>query len=186
MTEELKPAETEEDIDATLKAAAAEVEAAGAVDARPVEPAEPSATQQLAALKDKYLRLAADFENYKKRFHRELERMRRDDQQSMISDWLDILDTMDRALQMSKPDENPWYEGTLATQRKMLEVLKRRGIVPVDTEGTFDPKFHEAISAVPVPDQPDGTIIHTESRGYQRTDGTVVRPARVVVARTAH
>lgn len=148
---------------------------------------EPSAEQQLADLKDRYVRLAADFDNYKKRFHRELEQRRRTDQNRMLSDWLEVLDTLERALEMSQASEtdNSWREGTEATHRKMVDLLKKRGVVRMETtEGqTFDPKLHEAISVIPDPNKEDGTILFTERGGYVYADGTVLRAARVVVVR---
>ncbi|WP_346866405.1 nucleotide exchange factor GrpE [Methanocalculus sp. MSAO_Arc2] len=130
-------------------------------------------------LYDKYLRLAADFENFKKRTAREQERFVRFANEQFAFDILEILDNLERALQA---DDNDLRDGLIQIHKLFLSVLERHGISPVDCEHTrFDPNEHEAIAHVES-DQDEGMIVDEVLRGYRMYD-RIIRCARVAVSK---
>lgn len=140
--------------------------------------------QRLVALEDRYLRLAAEFDNYKKRVTREHQKFLLARRDSVIIAWLDVVDSVERALSCSHDRESPLYEGIKRIMDQTKTVLARWNLKPVHSTGQpFDPQCHEAMATVPDPNHPNGTITHTERTGYAFEDGTVLRPARVVVAK---
>jgi len=136
---------------------------------------------------DKYVRLAAEFENYKKRLAREHERSLSFVKERVLNDWLEVVDSLERALATAKAAETCdtcWIEGTERTLTQARGVLTRYKIKAVESTGlSFDSSSMEALSTVPDPSKEDGVVIHTERTGYAFDDGTVLRPARVVVVR---
>ncbi|MBN1944990.1 MAG: nucleotide exchange factor GrpE [Bradymonadales bacterium] len=133
--------------------------------------------------KERFIRISADFENYRKRVQRDEEAMRRREQARTLEAWLEVLDSTERALRSSQDRNSPWYQGFEAIYRQMLQVLEKQGITRMETDGQpFDPRLHEAIAAVSVPGHPKGTIVQTDRTGYRFADGELLRPARVVVA----
>jgi molecular chaperone GrpE len=138
----------------------------------------------VADLEDRYLRMAAEFENYRKRTKREIERVRRAERDRVLLDWLEAVDNVERALAAAKSASGPWREGLSAIHRQMMKILERYTVEPMTSTGRpFDPTLHEAIATMPAPGVKDGTVYHTERRGYLYQDGRVLRPAQVVVAR---
>ena len=137
--------------------------------------------------KDRYIRLAADFDNHRKRTRSERDEVRLRERDSVLRDWLEVADSTERALHALRDEEGPWVDGLKAIQRQMSAVLQRYGVARMDTdEASFDPARHEAIGAVPAPGVANGTILQTERTGYEYVaDERVLRPARVVVARQA-
>ena len=143
-----------------------------------------SPQQQLEELEDRYLRLAAEFDNYKKRVSREHQKLLLAKRDSVIIAWLDVVDSVERALSCSHDRQSPLYEGIKRIMDQTKTVLARWNLKPVhSTEQPFDPRCHEAMATVPDPSHPNGTITHTERTGYAFEDGPVLRPARVVVAK---
>jgi molecular chaperone GrpE len=137
---------------------------------------------ELAQAEDRYKRALADLDNYRKRTARELERRVREVTDSIVRDWLDAVDSVERAIQMQSG--GPCADGLRAVLEQMDAVLSREGASRIEAAGTrFDPERHEAIAVRPSPDVPDGTVVATERSGYQ-VDDHVIRPAQVVVART--
>jgi molecular chaperone GrpE len=97
---------------------------------------------------------------------------------------LPVLDTLERALATGSSDV-PFYTGVVATCRQFTEALIEAGAEPFDSMGTtFDPVIHEAVDLMPRDDVVSGTVIGQVRRGW-RLDGTLLRPARVVVAANA-
>ena len=136
------------------------------------------------ALQDKYLRLAAEFENYKKRIKREQERNLQRERERVLKDWLEIADSLDRAVSMTVSSDEVWRQGTENILGQVRTVLDRWGLTRIDPLGeAFDSRLHEAIAAIPDPNRPNGTVLSTERLGYVFKDGTVLRPARVVVVK---
>ena len=135
-------------------------------------------------LQDKYLRLAAEFENYKKRIAREQQRELQQERERVLKDWLEIADSLDRAVSFTVSSDVVWRQGTESILGQVHTVLSRWGLSRVDPVGeAFDSRIHEAIAAVPDPTRENGTVISTERVGYTFKDGTVLRPARVVVVK---
>lgn len=161
-------------------------ETSGSGPGRNGHPSDPIDAPQAAEpdWKDQCLRLAADFENYKKRTRSEMSEVRHRERDRVLLDWLEVADSAERALAGCRDSEGPWVEGLQGIVRQTRHLLERYEVVAMESdEATFDPHQHEAIGAVPVPGVADGTVLQTERTGYRFRDGRVLRPARVVVAR---
>ncbi|MCK9632071.1 MAG: nucleotide exchange factor GrpE [Methanoregula sp.] len=132
-----------------------------------------------ADLNDRFLRLAADFENYKKRSERDRASLVAMANERFAIDLLEVLDNMDRAL---KADDAHLHEGVVQIHQLLNDQMLRHGVRPIDSlKKTFNPAEHEAIAHVPS-DEPAGTIIDEISRGY-RMHERVIRFAKVAVSK---
>ena len=145
-----------------------------------------SLQQQNSELKDKYLRLFAEFDNYKKRTVKEKIDLMRTAAQDTLTALLPVLDDFDRAKKIAddpKTEEN-FSEGVSLVYQKLYKVLKQMGLEPMDsTDGAFDPELHEAITEIPVPDESmKGKIVDTIEKGYLLKD-KIIRHAKVVVGK---
>ncbi|MCA1916376.1 nucleotide exchange factor GrpE [Methanospirillum hungatei] len=128
-------------------------------------------------LNDKYLRLAADFENFRKRSVRDTEQRIAQSIGQFARDMLEVADSLDRALQA----EGGTHEGLAQIQKLLIQVMKRQGIESFESVGEkFDPTRHEAIAMIPS-DVDEGTICDQVCKGYCLQD-RVIRPAQVVVS----
>jgi molecular chaperone GrpE len=138
----------------------------------------------LAEAKDRHLRLAADFENYKRRSRQEQLETIQHASAELISRLLPALDDLHKALE-NKPagTDESWVKGLELGVRKLEEALGTHGLEPIDAVGErFDPKLHEAIGQEESAEHPEDTVISELRRGYRIRD-RVVRPALVKVAR---
>jgi molecular chaperone GrpE len=138
---------------------------------------------EVAELKDRHLRLAAEFDNYRKRINRERAELSDRAQASFVAKLLDVLDDMDRLVASDASTPLPTLrEGLSAVDRKLSKVLEDAGVERIDPTGApFDPSLHEAVSTVPAPDRSrDQQVSATFQPGY-RFKGVLVRPARVQV-----
>ena len=145
--------------------------------------ADPAILQkELAARKDEYLRLKADYDNFIKRSQRDAEQQAALEKEAFIHDLLPILDNLERALASEQPDScEPLHRGVTITLQEVGRLLQRHGVEPVEDVGLpFDPHRHEAISVRHDPYQPDQIILEVTQRGYCRND-KVFRPAKVIV-----
>jgi molecular chaperone GrpE len=138
--------------------------------------------EQLAAAEDRSLRARADLENYRKRSERELERRAREQADELVRAWLEVIDSMERALALEP--ENPSLTEALRVFLAQTEaILARQGVTRIGEVGsTFDPQLHEAIAVVPDTRAASGTIAEVARAGYSAGD-RVLRPAQVTVAR---
>jgi molecular chaperone GrpE len=135
--------------------------------------------------KNLYLRTLADFQNYRRRQHEEMERQRALLLESLMAELLPILDNFERALQAAEATRElePLIEGVQMTERQIKAVLARYDIHPIVAVGQlFDPNLHEAIQRVETIDYEDGIVIDEVERGY-RMGERVLRPSRVIVAK---
>jgi molecular chaperone GrpE len=140
--------------------------------------------ERLAALEDKLLRVAADFENYKKRAARERAEYVTHANERLVKELLPILDDLERALDaVGEHQEATVEEGVRLVHRSLASLLERNGVKEIDTEGKFDPHVHEALLSQPS-DAEEGSVIDVVQKGYTIGD-RVVRPARVVIAAAA-
>ena len=144
---------------------------------------DPKLEQDLAEMRDRHLRLAAEFDNYKKRVARERSDLSDRAQASFIARLLDVLDDLDRlvATDASTPAD-ALREGLALVDRKLRKELEAAGVERIDPVGQpFDPAEAEAVSILPPPDpSKDHTVAATFQIGY-RFKGALVRPARVQV-----
>jgi molecular chaperone GrpE len=137
--------------------------------------------ERLAALEDRLLRTAADFDNYKKRAAREREEYVRLANERLVKELLPVLDDLERALAaVGEHEEATVEEGVRLVHRSLAELLARNGVVEISTEGAFDPHVHEALLSQPS-DAESGSVIDVVQKGYRLGD-RVVRPARVIVS----
>jgi molecular chaperone GrpE len=138
---------------------------------------------ELAELKDRHLRLAAEFDNYRKRSIRERAELADRAQASFVSKLLDVLDDLDRLVASDAGTPLPALrEGLSAVDRKLWKQLQEAGVERIDPAGSpFDPALHEAVSTTPARDRSqDQTVSATFQPGYL-FKGALVRPARVQV-----
>jgi molecular chaperone GrpE len=133
---------------------------------------------------DRLLRLAADFENYKKRAARERQEYVQLANERLIAELLPILDDLERALSAAEEhQEAQLEEGVALVHRSLAGLLERHGLTSIETEGKFDPHVHEALLSQPS-EAEEGSVIDVVQKGYKLAD-RVVRPARVVIAAAA-
>jgi len=126
-------------------------------------------------------RLAADFENYRKRVARDQEALVARAHERLVKDLLPVLDDLERALvAATEHEEVKLEEGVRLVHRELESVLAREGLGEIETDGRFDPHVHEALLAQPS-DREEGSVIEVVQKGYRLGD-RVLRPARVVVA----
>jgi molecular chaperone GrpE len=131
---------------------------------------------------DRLLRLAADFENYKKRAARERLEYVAFANERLVKELLPILDDLERALNAAEQHEEAQLEdGVRLVYRALASLLERQGVQQIPTDGKFDPHVHEALLAQPSEDAETGAVIDVVQKGYKIGD-RVVRPARVIVA----
>jgi len=137
--------------------------------------------QQPEPQDDRLLRLAADFENYKKRAARERQEYVRLANERLIAELIPILDDLERALAAAEEHQEAQLEdGVELVHRSLAALLARHGVTPIETEGKFDPHVHEALLSQPS-EAEEGSVIDVVQKGYKLGE-RVVRPARVVVA----
>ena len=133
--------------------------------------------------KDKYLRLFAEFENFKKRTARERIELFKTAGQEVITAILPILDDFERAIDQTPKDHEELIKGFVLIKNKLTDVLKSNGLNVTETNvgDTFDAEIHEAITLIPATDESQkGKIIDITEKGYQLGD-KIIRFPKVVV-----
>jgi molecular chaperone GrpE len=143
------------------------------------------ALAQAEAVRDQHLtdlqRVAADFDNYRKRVAREQQALVARAHAGLVEAILPVLDDLERALEAAGQHEEAKLEdGVRLVHRQLSDVLTKEGLVEIPTDVPFDPHVHEALAAIPSGDE-EGTILEVVQRGYLLGD-RVLRPARVIVA----
>jgi molecular chaperone GrpE len=144
---------------------------------------EPAAEEQPApAPNDSYLRLAADFDNYRKRVAREHGELAKRANERLLNELLPVLDDLERALEAAaKHEEAKLEEGVKLVHQSLSGVLARHGLTEIGAEGPFDPHVHEALLAQPGDGAEEGAVLQVLQKGYKLGEH-VLRPARVIVA----
>jgi molecular chaperone GrpE len=165
-----------------------EGKSAGNAGSNPVSAPDKGPLQaELAIERDRYLRLAADFDNFRKRAARETERSAAAQKEAFIRELLPVIDNLERALgsDVSTSPEQ-LRQGVQMTLQQLTQLLRLHGIEPEESLGRpFDPLYHEAVSVRHDPSQPDHVILETFQRGYRRGN-EVFRPAKVFVNDLRH
>ena len=139
--------------------------------------------EELKQSEDKYLRLYAEFENFKRRKNQEIETNNIYKSQKVITEILPSLDNLERALQVDSDNEEvkALRKGVEMVYEEMLNVLKTEGVEVVETENVqFDPNIHHAVMQGEESDKESGVILDTFQKGYKLKD-RVIRPAMVKV-----
>lgn len=160
-------------------------------------PQAPKETQELGELREqlaaanaradenynRFLLAAADFDNFKKRTERDLQRMVTDRRRTLLERFLPVLDNLERALE-SSGDDQALRGGLEQTLRGFRAVLQAEGVKPIEVEGKiFDPRVAEAIETTQATDGvADDTVVRVAQKGYT-IDDELLRPARVTVAK---
>ena len=131
-----------------------------------------------------YLRVLADFQNYKRRIAKERMDWMRNAKMSVLKPMLTVLDDIDRAIEAcaSRGEEADILAGLELTKKNIEKTFKDLGVTPIDSSGQFDPELHEALLHVESADHTSGEIVAVMSKGYL-FDGQGVRHAQVSVAK---
>ncbi len=136
---------------------------------------------ELAERDTRYLRLQADFENFRRRTRQEKEELAAVVTQSLLTDLLPLLDNFERALAAENTGGDSLRTGVEMIYRQFAEALKKNGLEYIETAGRkFDPNFHQAVGRVQSPDQEDDDIAAELQKGYM-VKGRVIRPSMVQV-----
>ncbi|UCG77558.1 MAG: nucleotide exchange factor GrpE [Nitrospirota bacterium] len=142
---------------------------------------------ELAELNDKYMRLYAEFENYRKRVVKEKEDIQKFGTEAMLQELLTVIDTLEMALGHAEDETSPesLKEGIEMTLREFRKVLNRNGLELIEAIGKpFDPAFHEAMNQVERDDVEEGIVVEEYRKGYSFED-KLLRPSLVAVSKAA-
>ena len=141
---------------------------------------------QVETERDEYLadlqRVAAEYENYRKRAARDQERLVAHAHERLVRELLPVLDDLERTLDAAeRHEEAALVEGVRLVERSLRKALEKEGLAEIATDGAFDPHVHEALLTKPQDGAEPGSVLEVVQRGYRLGDN-VVRPARVIVA----
>ncbi len=190
MEQEIKEAEAREDAE-EAKAAAGSADAPKA-DEGPAADAEETPAEdpekviedlkaQLAEKDDQYLRLKADYANFRRRSSKEREELSAVVTQELFKDLLPIVDNFDRAMATEAKDVESFKKGVEMIHNQLGEVLQKNGLEVIEAKGKkFDPNYHQAVMRVESDELEDDTIAQELQKGYM-VKGRVIRPSMVQV-----
>lgn len=143
--------------------------------------------QKLDALNQQYVRLAADFDNYRKRQAQERENLLKYGSENALKKMIEVLDNFERGEKaLEKVEDCQTVKDSFnLVHKQVIDTLQKLGLEAIDTEGKeFDPNFHDAVMQTPSADVPEHTILNELQKGYKLGD-KVLRPALVNVATSA-
>ncbi|MBN1572051.1 MAG: nucleotide exchange factor GrpE [Deltaproteobacteria bacterium] len=143
-----------------------------------------NAKREASEKHDQYLRVLAEFENFKKRVQKESAESRRYANEELLKAMLPVIDNLERALEHGGNDakDDPMVEGIKMVQKQFLETLTKFGVSQVEALGEpFDPNFHEAMMQIATNDSPPNTVVTEIAKGYLFND-RLIRPAMVGVS----
>lgn len=144
-----------------------------------------SVEQEAKEAHDRFLRVSAEFENYKKRSVREMDEFRKFANESLIREMLTVVDNLERALNSSNNDNqvnSHIAEGVGMTLKEILKVFEKFYVKPIEALGKpFDPNFHQAAMREETNERPENTVLNELEKGYMIHD-RLLRPAMVVVS----
>ncbi len=146
---------------------------------------ESQAEEELEVYKNKYLRLAAEFENYKRRAQRDQSDAIRYANESLLKNLLATIDNLERAIQCAKDEgtTGALLEGIELTHKQFLETVGKLGVRQISSPGNvFDPSMHQAVAHVESDTAPPNTVVEEFQKGYFLHD-RILRPAMVTVAK---
>jgi molecular chaperone GrpE len=132
------------------------------------------------------LRVAAEFENYKKRMARETADFKKFANEAMLKEMLLVVDNLERAIESAPRDESglqSLLQGVEMTRKEILKVFDKFGAAPIAAMGeTFDPNFHQAVAQETSDDHPENTVVKELQKGYMLHD-RLLRPSMVIVSK---
>lgn len=165
------------------------VDSTGETDMEEMEPVSPEQEieqlqQELAESKDQFLRLAAEFENFKRRMERERESLVKYAGENILRELLASVDNLDRALEQGSAETDDvqqkfdaMLEGVSLTQKGLLATLEKFDVVPIESEGLeFNPNEHEAMTMEASDTVPANHVLQEFMKGYQFKDSCFVQP----------
>jgi molecular chaperone GrpE len=144
--------------------------------------------EELAKQKDNFLRVHADFENYKKRLEKEKATALAYANESFATDLLTVLDTFENALKsidnLEVKDESveKIKEGMQLTYDQLLSILKKNGVCEVECDKEFDPNYHQAVTQMESNEHKSGEIVQVLQKGYKLKD-RLLRPSMVATCK---
>lgn len=138
--------------------------------------------KELGEMKDKYLRIFAEFDNYRKRTIKERQEIIKLAAKDSLGAMLPAVDDFSRAIRLASDSEEKIPEGVILIYNKLFKALEQQGIKEMETTGQdFDPELHEALTKIPAPSEElKGKIIDTIEKGYYLND-KIIRYAKVVI-----
>lgn len=159
----------------------------GAPEAESLEERLEAAEKEAQKNHDRLLRVMAEFENYKKRMEREMNDYRKFANESLIKEILPIVDSLQKALEVSDEQKEKSLgglrEGVEMTLKGLLTGLEKFGVVPIESlKESFDPNFHQAVMQEESTEHSDNTVVQELQKGYLIGD-RLLRPAMVVVSK---
>ncbi|HEA65257.1 MAG TPA: nucleotide exchange factor GrpE [Desulfobacterales bacterium] len=136
---------------------------------------------------DRFLRISAEFENYKKRSARQIDEFRKFANESLLKDMLCVVDNLERAVDSSQNDEiknHTIAEGVTLTIDEISKIFKKFNVKPIlSLNEPFDPNFHQAVMQEETEDYPDNVVLKELQKGYLMHD-RLLRPAMVIVSKS--
>jgi molecular chaperone GrpE len=153
-------------------------------DAIDMSTASPDAQRELEDQRDRYLRLAAEYDNYRKRSQRERQEAGARAQGDLVKSLIDSLDDLQRvtAQDPETVDGKTIHQGIEVVDKKLMKALTSAGLELIDpVNETFDPALHEAVSTEPAQSKEDDHVVSRVFQQGYRFNGQLLRPARVVV-----
>jgi molecular chaperone GrpE len=167
---------------------AAELKADPAVTPEPAPQDEQAAIDpkdaELAVLKDRLLRLQADFDNFRKRTVRDREDMARRASERILKELLPAIDHFDLGIQAARKShiKHAVVEGFEGILKQFQSILEKAGVTPIETRGqVFDPHIHECVTQIPSEEHPESMVIEETRKGY-RLGTYVLRASQVIVS----
>lgn len=144
----------------------------------------PVKTEEYQSLNDKYLRLAAEFDNYKRLSQRDQRDQIRFGNEQLLKELLPVVDNMERAIKAARANggDSALVQGVELTLKQLSAVLAKFGVQAIDTAGQdFDPRAHQAVSYGPSDDVPANKVLDEFQKGYRLHD-RILRAAMVSVS----
>ncbi|MEE0204263.1 MAG: nucleotide exchange factor GrpE [Oscillospiraceae bacterium] len=178
--EDLK-AEAEQAAEQPAEQTPAEPETAAAEPETEAAPQQPDTAQQLKAAEDRYMRLAAEYDNFRKRSARERDALFADVRSDTVVKFLPVYDNLLRAIAMT-PEGDPGRKGIEMTLTQFETVLTKLGVTPIEALGqSFDPALHNAVMHTEDPEQGESVVVEEFEKGFKMGD-KVIRFSMVKVA----
>ncbi len=175
--------QNEEVVEEVQTEAAEATEAEASEEVNPLQQENDQLKQQLEEEENRYLRLQADFDNFRRRSRLDAEAAQKYRAQSLVADILPALDNFERALQVNTADEQTKsvLQGVEMVYRQLGEALQKEGVEAIESVGkTFDPYEHQAVMQVEDNEYEPNTVVEELQKGYKLKD-KIIRPAMVKV-----
>jgi molecular chaperone GrpE len=138
---------------------------------------------ELEEIREKYLRQAAEFDNFRKRKQKESLEWTQSSRENLIRELLPVVDDFQRVFPDDSLKDDPQWKGVSLIYDKLFNMLRNQGLRPMDSLGKpFNPDYHDALLAVPRNDIAPGTVVEVHENGYLMND-RVIRHAKVVVSK---